>query len=93
MKLAAATGLPTATTEIGNVEGLDYLLVERYDRRHHSGPDGVEIVQRLHQEDFCQTLGIVRAQIPEGRWPDVEAMLRPHSECLQRAGTRPQAPA
>jgi serine/threonine-protein kinase HipA len=30
-----------------------YLLVERYDRLHH--PDGVE---RLHQEDFCQALGI-----------------------------------
>jgi serine/threonine-protein kinase HipA len=30
-----------------------YLLVERYDRVH--GPDGVE---RLHQEDFCQALGI-----------------------------------
>jgi serine/threonine-protein kinase HipA len=59
MKLAAAAGLPTAPVEIGNVEGLDYLLVERYDRHHGVGPDGLQIVERLHQEDFCQALGIV----------------------------------
>ena len=32
-----------------------YLLVERYDRR--VAPGG--LVERLHQEDFCQALGIV----------------------------------
>lgn len=59
MKLAAAVGLPTAPVEIGHVEGLDYLLVARYDRHHRAGADGVQIVERLHQEDFCQALGIV----------------------------------
>jgi serine/threonine-protein kinase HipA len=59
MKLAAAAGLPTAPAEIGSVEGLDYLLVARYDRHHPVGPDGTQIVERLHQEDFCQTVGIV----------------------------------
>ena len=59
MKLAGTAGLPTAPVEIGSVEGLDYLLVERYDRHHRVGPDGVQIVERLHQEDFCQALGIV----------------------------------
>ncbi len=59
MKLAAAAGLPTAPVEIGNVGGLDYLLVERYDRHHRVGPDGAQVVERLHQEDFCQALGIV----------------------------------
>jgi serine/threonine-protein kinase HipA len=59
MKLAAAAGLPTAPVEIGSVEGLDYLLVARYDRHHRVGPDGTQIVERLHQEDFCQALGIV----------------------------------
>ena len=33
MKLAAAIGLNVAKAEIGNVEGIDYLLVERYDRK------------------------------------------------------------
>ena len=59
MKLAAASGLPTAPVKIGHVDGLEYLLVERYDRDHRAGPDGVQIVERLHQEDFCQALGIV----------------------------------
>jgi serine/threonine-protein kinase HipA len=59
MKLATAAGLPTAPVEIGSVEGLEYLLVERYDRYHRIGPDGAQLVERLHQEDFCQALGIV----------------------------------
>lgn len=59
MMLAAAAGLPSAPVEIRSVDGLDYLLVERYDRHHRVGPDGAQIVERLHQEDFCQALGIV----------------------------------
>jgi len=59
MKLAAAIGFPAAAVEIRNVEGMDYLLVERYDRTHHQVPDSDPVVERLHQEDFCQALGIV----------------------------------
>ena len=59
MKLAAASGLATAPVEIGRVDGLEYLQVERYDRDQRAGLDGVQIVERLHQEDFCQALGIV----------------------------------
>jgi len=55
MILADKVGLPTARVAIRNVEGLDYLLVERYDRVKGSGG----ITQRLHQEDFCQALGVV----------------------------------
>lgn len=54
MKLAQAIGLQAATVEIGRVEDVDYLLVERYDRK--TTPPSI---QRLHQEDFCQALGIV----------------------------------
>ena len=62
MKLAGAIGLPAAGVEIRNVDGMDYLLVERYDR-HHRQNDGKEpIVERLHQEDFCQAQGIVPEQ-------------------------------
>jgi serine/threonine-protein kinase HipA len=53
MKLASAIGLHTAKVEIGKVESLDYLLVERYDRKTMA-----QSIQRLHQEDFCQALGI-----------------------------------
>ncbi len=59
MKLAAAVGLPAAPVETRSVDGLDYLLVERYDRRHSSGPDGKPVLERLHQEDFCQAQDIV----------------------------------
>lgn len=54
MKLAKAIGLPVADVEILNVEDMQVLSVERYDRL--IGEDGI---QRLHQEDFCQALGIV----------------------------------
>jgi serine/threonine-protein kinase HipA len=60
MKLAHAIGLPAARTEIRHVEGIDYLLIERYDRRVAAGPEGSPgLLQREHQEDFCQALGIV----------------------------------
>lgn len=54
MWLAAAIGLPTAAVEMRSVEGIEYLLVERYDRRRKAD----QMLERLHQEDFCQALGI-----------------------------------
>lgn len=59
MKLAAATGLPVAPVEIRHVEGIDFLLVERYDRKIIEAPAALSSIQRMHQEDFCQALGIV----------------------------------
>lgn len=59
MKLAAATGLPVAPVEIRNVEGIDFLLVERYDRKIIEASAALSSIQRMHQEDFCQALGIV----------------------------------
>lgn len=59
MKLAAAAGLSAATVATRNVEGMDYLLVERYDRTHRQVPAAEPILERLHQEDFCQAQGIV----------------------------------
>jgi serine/threonine-protein kinase HipA len=55
MRLAKAIGLPVADVEILEIEGMQVLSVERYDRLLHE--DGT--VKRLHQEDFCQALGIV----------------------------------
>ena len=60
MQLAYEAGLNTAKVEIGNVEGIDYLLVERYDRSMlQAFPGGPRYLHREHQEDFCQALGIV----------------------------------
>lgn len=54
MELARACDLNAAPVEIGKVEDIDYLLAERYDRIR--GEEGK--IRRLHQEDFCQALGI-----------------------------------
>ncbi len=62
MKLADKIRLPTAQVEIRNVEGIDYLLVERYDRKLVPIPPGGlfkgYFPRRLHQEDFCQALAV-----------------------------------
>jgi serine/threonine-protein kinase HipA len=59
MKLAAAIGIPTAKVEARTVEGMEYLLVERYDRIFRAELGQETVLERLHQEDFCQALGIV----------------------------------
>src|SRR5271154_1982458 len=59
MKLAAATGVSAAAVETRNVEGIDYLPGDRYDRIHRTAPSGEPMLERLHQEDFCQAHGIV----------------------------------
>jgi serine/threonine-protein kinase HipA len=59
MKLAAAAGLPAAKVETRSVDGVEYLLVERYDRTHRQNPGAPPSLERLHQEDFCQAQGIV----------------------------------
>jgi serine/threonine-protein kinase HipA len=53
MRLAAACGLPVAEVEVGRAEDRDYLLVRRYDRKVEG-----DRVERLHQEDLCQALGM-----------------------------------
>lgn len=54
MNLARKAGLPTARVSTASTEGTAYLLTERYDR--HLTTDGK--LRRLHQEDFCQALGL-----------------------------------
>src|ERR1700730_181759 len=58
MTLAAHINLPAAKVETRRAEDVEYLLVERYDRKHVT-VDGAPTVERLHQEDFCQAQNIV----------------------------------
>lgn len=58
MRLAATIGLKAAPVEPRHVAGRPFLLVERYDREI----DAEGHIRRLHQEDFCQALGIVPEQ-------------------------------
>ncbi|MFM8769357.1 MAG: type II toxin-antitoxin system HipA family toxin, partial [Rubrivivax sp.] len=84
LALAQAMGLPAAQAQIFEVAERQVLLVTRYDRR--AGDDGTPT--RLHQEDFCQALGVV----PEMKYqneggPDLKACFD-----LLRKATRPSAP-
>ena len=54
MRLAAAIGLDVAPVEPRVVRDRTFLLIQRYDRA--MGDDGH--VRRIHQEDFCQALGV-----------------------------------
>lgn len=53
MRLAREVGLPCARVDLLRIGGVWALAVERYDRHLHAG-----LVQRFHQQDFCQMLGI-----------------------------------
>ena len=84
MALAEAMQLMPAKSKAHEVSGRPFLLVERYDRL----VDAQGHRQRLHQEDFCQALGVV----PEMKYqneggPDL-------AQCfdLLRRSTRPSAP-
>ena len=84
MALGKAMGLQVADAEILAAGDRQVLLVGRYDRRRGDG----ERWLRLHQEDFCQALGIqpeLKYQNEGG--PDLTACFG-----LLRRATRPSAP-
>jgi serine/threonine-protein kinase HipA len=51
--LGRSLGIDAVVAKPHRLGGREFLLVERYDRRLQDGA-----VRRLHQEDFCQALGI-----------------------------------
>lgn len=80
--LASAIGLNAADCSVHTIFDLPYLLVKRYDRIQ----DAAGLVHRLHQEDFCQALGIV----PERKYQEEGGPnLRDCRELIQRGSTRP----
>lgn len=54
LNLARDVGLQASLAQAEVVDGINYLLVERYDRTRSADGDMI----RIHQEDFCQALGI-----------------------------------
>jgi serine/threonine-protein kinase HipA len=54
MTLARSVGLSVAESEYRRIGDKPCALVKRYDRR----TDASGVTRRLHQEDFCQALGI-----------------------------------
>jgi serine/threonine-protein kinase HipA len=56
MRLAAAVGLPAERTEIRSVEGIEYLLVERYDRTQRQGTEGAPQLEQQKPHEGSQNL-------------------------------------
>lgn len=56
MKLANKLKLPVPQTEILELDDLSVFVCQRYDRKHDFEKG---TIQRIHQEDFCQALGIM----------------------------------
>jgi len=54
MKLAQSCGLNVPNVELKTINNITFLLEERYDRIVNK-----KSIKRLHQEDFCQALGIM----------------------------------
>lgn len=84
LALAESLKLDSAKATIRRVDGRPYLLVERYDRQ--VTPDGQ--LQRLHQEDFCQALGVA----PEYKYQNEGGPDLAQAFGLLRRATRPSAP-
>ena len=88
MALAAALKLDVAPASVHTIgEGANarlYLLVARYDRQHTASGQR----QRLHQEDFCQALGVP----PETKYQNEGGPDLAQAFALLRQATRPSAP-
>ncbi len=84
MALADAMQLKPANSNVHSILNRSFLLVERYDRV----TDAQGRRQRLHQEDFCQALGIV----PEMKYQNEGGPNLAQCFELVRRITRPSAP-
>lgn len=75
LALASRLGLETPEATVRRFGGQEALLIRRYDRRERDGR-----IEREHQEDFCQALGLpARAKYEEHGGPgvvDIVATLR-----------------
>lgn len=83
LALARDLKLDAATAKIGRTKEKTYLLVERYDRFLEDGQ-----LRRLHQEDFCQALGVA----PELKYQHEGGPKIADGFALVRKVTTPSAP-
>lgn len=81
-QLAQAIELPVSKTELCQFENHYYLRIERYDRKKLSDRK----IKRIHQEDFCQALGVsYERKYQEDGGPRFEDCFR----LLQEVSTQP----
>jgi serine/threonine-protein kinase HipA len=81
LALAKSLGLDVVPAEIREADGRPYLLVARYDRITESDP------RRVHQEDFCQALGVA----PELKYQNEGGPSLADCFALVRKATKPPA--
>jgi serine/threonine-protein kinase HipA len=84
LSIARAAGLRAASAEIVDIGNHQCLIVERYDRARND--DGT--LHRLHQEDFCQALGLP----PERKYQAEQGPSIASCFELIRSATRPPGP-
>ena len=84
LALAGAIQFKPARSRIHTIHDRRFLLVERYDRT----ADTQGRIHRLHQEDFCQALGVV----PEMKYQNEGGPDLAQCFTLVRRVTRPSAP-
>jgi serine/threonine-protein kinase HipA len=84
LALAESMKLKPARARIRRVQDHAFLLVERYDRTVNTRGQ----LQRLHQEDFCQALGVA----PEQKYQNEGGPGLSQCFDLVRRVTRPSAP-
>ena len=53
LKLAAMLGFATAQSRVMHCAGVPVIVLDRFDRVERDG-----VIQRVHQEDFCQAAGV-----------------------------------
>lgn len=81
MRLAQQIGLPVAKVEFHTFGSEPAIIVERYDRMR----DGAGCVARIHQEDFCQALGVM----PDAKYAEQGGPSTPRIvEMLKTTGER-----
>ena len=92
LALARALKLDVAQAAIHQVQQdsqqRDFLLVQRYDRQHMPAGLSTDQLVRLHQEDFCQALGLP----PETKYQNEGGPNLADAFALLRRATRPSAP-
>ncbi len=62
LRIAGAVGLDAVKSTIRQVGDIHYMLLARYDRTVARDHEGRPFVRRVHQEDFCQALGVYPRQ-------------------------------
>lgn len=81
MQLAEKIGLPVAKTEFYMFGAEPAIIIERYDRAR----DASGRVMRIHQEDFCQALGVM----PDAKYAEQGGPATPRIvEMLKATGER-----